>query len=370
MPLHRLTFVTLGVPNVEQTAAYYEEFGLTPSATETVSIYGESRPAPSGAHSFSTTDGGEQLRIVPARRRRLVELGVGCHNRDDLDRVSAQLSRLDLEVVRDDTSLRVLDPGTDLNVVVSIAEELAQGAVPPASSNGPGRTDRTGARADAVLRDDRVRPHKLGHVVIGSTDQQASQTFFTAGLGFKTSDEVRGLAAFLRCTTDHHNVLVQQSPVPLLHHLVAGRRRRRDRARGQRHARRRPRPARLGSGSPPHRLKLLLVPEGPRRQLQRVLLRHRLHHRRPAMDATRLGWDEEPLQLGPAPAPVLHCTRRPHRADGRTACGHHLHVTAAPRDDKGRLDADVLVVGYRPVGQIAAVLLAPTRLAGHCRGTA
>jgi len=218
MPLHRLTSVTLGVPNVEQTAAYYEEFGLTPSATQTVSIYGESRPAPSGAHSFSTTDGGEQLRIVPARRRRLVELGVGCHDRDDLDRVSAQLSRLELEVVRDDTSLRVLDPGTDLTVVVSVAEELGQEAVPPASSNGPGRSDRLDARADAVLREDRVRPHKLGHVVIGSTDQQASQTFFTDGLGFKTSDEVRGLAAFLRCTTDHHNVLVQQSPVPLLHH--------------------------------------------------------------------------------------------------------------------------------------------------------
>ncbi|TME25421.1 MAG: dioxygenase, partial [Chloroflexi bacterium] len=30
MPLHRLTSVTIGVPNVAETAAYYTEFGLTP----------------------------------------------------------------------------------------------------------------------------------------------------------------------------------------------------------------------------------------------------------------------------------------------------------------------------------------------------
>ena len=30
MALHRLTSVTIGVPNVDETAAYYTEFGLTP----------------------------------------------------------------------------------------------------------------------------------------------------------------------------------------------------------------------------------------------------------------------------------------------------------------------------------------------------
>ena len=84
--------------------------------------------------------------------------------------------------------------------------------------NGPGRVDRRDTRADGVLRDGPVRPRKLGHVVLGSTDQGASQRFFTEGLGFKVSDTVPGLAAFLRCSTDHHNVLVQQAPVRFLHH--------------------------------------------------------------------------------------------------------------------------------------------------------
>ena len=29
MALHRLTSITMGVPNVEETAAYYREFGLS-----------------------------------------------------------------------------------------------------------------------------------------------------------------------------------------------------------------------------------------------------------------------------------------------------------------------------------------------------
>jgi hypothetical protein len=35
----------------------------------------------------------------------------------------------------------------------------------------------------------------------------------TKGLGFMVSDTVPGLAAFMRCSTDHHNVLVQRAPL-------------------------------------------------------------------------------------------------------------------------------------------------------------
>jgi catechol-2,3-dioxygenase len=69
-----------------------------------------------------------------------------------------------------------------------------------------------------VLRAEPVRPRKLGHVVVGSTDLEATERFFIEGIGFKVSDTVAGLASFLRCSTDHHNLLVQPAPVPLLHH--------------------------------------------------------------------------------------------------------------------------------------------------------
>ena len=82
MALHRLTAVTVGVPNVEQAAAYYTDFGLTPM----------------GGGAFSTEDGGEQFRLVHAPRRSLIEIGIGVDDRDDLDRVAAALKRLDLPV--------------------------------------------------------------------------------------------------------------------------------------------------------------------------------------------------------------------------------------------------------------------------------
>jgi hypothetical protein len=101
---------------------------------------------------------------------------------------------------------------------VEIAGRLEQEPTPAPAYNGPGVTTRTDLRAPGILREDTVRPRKLGHVVVGSTDQQFSQEFFQQGIGFKVSDTVPGLAAFMRCSTDHHNVLVQQAPVAFLHH--------------------------------------------------------------------------------------------------------------------------------------------------------
>lgn len=94
---------------------------------------------------------------------------------------------------------------------------LQQTPTPATPYNGPGRIDRPDWRAPGILRDDRVRPRKLGHLVIGSTDQAASQKFFTDGIGLKVSDVVPSIAAFMRCSPDHHNILVQQTPVNSLH---------------------------------------------------------------------------------------------------------------------------------------------------------
>jgi catechol 2,3-dioxygenase-like lactoylglutathione lyase family enzyme len=203
MALHRLTSIVLGVPDVAAVAAYYEDFGLTPT----------------GDCRFATADGGEQLRVIATPRRRLVELGIGADDEDDLERIARNLSRLDRTVERAVGSLAAVDPGTEVRVVVRIAERLHQAPAPPAPpNNGPGRAERRNARALALARKGAVRPRRLGHVVLGSLDVESSQRFFIEGIGFKVSDTVRGLASFLRCSRDHHNLLVQSAPVSFLHH--------------------------------------------------------------------------------------------------------------------------------------------------------
>jgi catechol 2,3-dioxygenase-like lactoylglutathione lyase family enzyme len=204
MSLHRLTRIVVGVPDVEATAAYYRDFGLTEL----------------GANRFATVDGGEQLAIARARQRRLLQLGIGVHDTDDLDRIGSRLDKLGIGYTRNDTSMWVVDPNSSLTVVVEIADEIKQQYTPTPATNGPGRPDRANLRAPGIDRENPVRPRKLGHVVVGSIDQDASHRFFTDGLGFKITDHVPGLASFMRCSTDHHNVLVQQAPLNFLHHTA------------------------------------------------------------------------------------------------------------------------------------------------------
>jgi catechol 2,3-dioxygenase-like lactoylglutathione lyase family enzyme len=202
MSLHSLLSVTIGVPNVAETSAYYEEFGLAPS--------------PGGW--FSTRDAGRQLHIVAAPARRLVALRVGADDADDLTRAATHLRALGIECFSEEQSLTATEPVTGALVSLDIAPRPHQDPVPATAYNGPGRFERRDARAPGLLRTERVRPRKLGHAVLGSTDYRATTMFFTDGLGFKVSDRIKDVGAFLRCSTDHHNVLVLAAPVTFLHH--------------------------------------------------------------------------------------------------------------------------------------------------------
>lgn len=207
MPLHALTRITLGVPDVANTAAYYEEFGLLPSP-----------PAADGSRGFHTRDGGEQLILAHTPRRRLVDMTIGVDDADDLDRVAANLTALGASHTRTATSLMATDPGTRVDVRLEVTSRIVRAAVPVPAYNSPGLSARGTGRAPGILREDPVRPRKLGHVVVGSTDQPSSELFFTRGIGFKVSDRLPGRAAFLRCSDDHHNLLLQQAPLTFLHH--------------------------------------------------------------------------------------------------------------------------------------------------------
>jgi len=202
MSLHGLLSVTIGVPNAGETGAYYADFGLTPE----------------GDGWYSTADAGRQLRIVSAPTRRLVEMRVGVDDPDDLARTAASLERLGVPVSLSARSLQAAEPVTGTHVFLDVAPRLQQKPADAGRYNGPGRPERPDSRAPGFFRPGPVRPRKLGHAVLGSTDHERSMSFFTDGLGFKISDRIAGVGAFMRCSTDHHNVLVLAAPVNFLHH--------------------------------------------------------------------------------------------------------------------------------------------------------
>jgi catechol 2,3-dioxygenase-like lactoylglutathione lyase family enzyme len=198
--LHRLTDITLGVPNVAETLEYYTTYGLIPQESSTP-----------GEHWFGTVDGGpRQLRIVERPVRRLLSVGIGVDDRDDLGRIAASLERFGVTSDVDGDRLRTTEPVTRLTVTVSVAPHIS--AKPAPKLHLPNH------RAPSVVATEPVRPRKLGHVFLGSTDAETTKRFFTDGIGFKVSDEVQDAATFMRCSTDHHNMVVGASPVNYMHH--------------------------------------------------------------------------------------------------------------------------------------------------------
>lgn len=204
MALHRLTSITIGVPDIAGVSAYYKDFGLA-----------EVAPG-----KFATQDGGQQLSLEHAPFRRLVALEIGVDDVDDLERAARNLGKFGVTAERTADSLSAVEPVIGVKATLRIAEHHVQPPVPATPYNGPGRADRPNDRAPGIMRETPVRPRKLGHVVVGSTDEDATRSFFTEGLGFKVSDRIHGVAAFMRCSTDHHNVLVQTAPANFLHHTA------------------------------------------------------------------------------------------------------------------------------------------------------
>src|SRR5882724_2919344 len=115
--MHGLTSMTLGVPDVDAVASYYEDFGLRRVGDR-----------PDRGLVFATADGGEQLALRPAERRRLLEIGIGADDPDDLGRVAASLLRLGAEFERDAGGLRVRDPNSALQVSVLVSPRITEAA--------------------------------------------------------------------------------------------------------------------------------------------------------------------------------------------------------------------------------------------------
>ena len=202
MALHRLDSIRVAVPDAARQRAFYEEAGF---------IAGES-----GA-SFGGSDGGQQVQLEEGGFRRLLNVNLLASDTTDISIITSRLTGLGIEPRIVDDTLRAIDPATRVEFSVRPGVAPALTKLSATVYNGPGRNERINARASGVSP--RVRaPRRLGHIVIGSPDIDSTIRFLVEGLGFKVSDHFPGIIAFLRCSTDHHNVAVVNSEVPQLQH--------------------------------------------------------------------------------------------------------------------------------------------------------
>jgi catechol 2,3-dioxygenase-like lactoylglutathione lyase family enzyme len=340
MSLNRLSRIEIGVPEraLEATRGFYRDFGLAEVAP---------------GH-FATSDDGDQLALVAASRRCLRALRVGVDDADDLGRAAAALARLDVAAEQSDGALAATEPATGIRVTLAVEPRLVQKAEPQLPTNGPGRAQRVDARSPAVVvAGGKPRPHKLSHVVTTSPDATASRRFFVEGLGFRVSDEISGLGAcFMRCSTDHHNVLVRGGPGAFVHH-TAWEMDDVDAVGGAAAAWWPPSPPRHVWGLGRHAMgsNYFLVPARPGRQLRRVHERSRRDRRRRSLEGGVVRARARPGCVGTSGAARVPRARR-HR--GLRARGILMGL---PASAEVRGLRDVAIVGYGPVGQVLAILL-------------
>ena len=62
-------------------------------------------------------------------------------------------------------------------------------------------------------------PHQLTHVVLSSTDAEASARFSEEVLGFKVSDRTKGMV-FVRCNRTHHSIAFARAGYSSLNHIA------------------------------------------------------------------------------------------------------------------------------------------------------
>ena len=203
MGLHRLLGFTTAVPDPGALTAFYGELGLGGSPTT----------------GFTGSDGGAAVFVDEGDVRRLVRIEFGCEETEDIDAVARRLVDGGAAPVVADSELRVLDPASRVELVVRVAEAAPTPAPAPmlVVPNAPGATLRADQRAPAVFAGPRP-PRRLGHLVIGTPAIGETRDLLVQGIGLKVSDEIEGVIAFLRCSSDHHNVGLVESPVPLLQH--------------------------------------------------------------------------------------------------------------------------------------------------------
>lgn len=206
MALHRLTSITLAVPDLAASGEFFEAFGLTKER----------------AGWFATRDGGNQLELVESPRRNLMRLGVGASDQDDLERIARRVETSGLGRIESSAvgQLILIEPVTGLAIDVTVADVLDPVPIPTEPVNSPARTARRDRPALAVVDDAPVRPSNLTHVVYSTPDQPTTVAFFSEVLGFEISDQVPGIIAFTRCGEVHHNFAIQAGPVAYAHHVA------------------------------------------------------------------------------------------------------------------------------------------------------
>jgi len=208
MAVRALLHYALEVPDQTVGEKFYRSFGLTEDSGGDPAV----RLRPAGLKR-------EAVRLYAGPKKRLHHVAFGAPG-DDFEATRESIKRAGVKEIdppkgASGDGIWLRDPDGNAVNVRQEAAPLAP-ADPPLTLNSPGHIMRIGLRGYPEHLE--PRPRKLGHVLFFTPDMNRQIDFYTRVLGLRLSDRAQSIVAFLRCSTDHHNLAFLTSAGPGFHH--------------------------------------------------------------------------------------------------------------------------------------------------------
>lgn len=203
--VHSLDHYALNIPDLEEGRRFYETFGLrVDDDDDHLALRAR------GDHVWG--------KLYASGKRSLRSVTFNCGEKDFETIASRIVDRSDVGNVSRETSTSLVFTDFDDNRIrVQVAPRPAPEGKEPLKE--PKRAD--GERGSSYRRDAApVRPRRLAHVLIFSTDVERSVRFYAETLGLGLSDQSEGVVAFLHAIhgSDHHVFAFAKSEAPGFHH--------------------------------------------------------------------------------------------------------------------------------------------------------
>ncbi len=197
-----LRHVDLAIPDYQRQLGFYAgTWGLTTVASD-------------AGVAFLAAEGSPERYVIRLRQdagKRLDLVSFGAASSEDVDALAEHLIARNVGLVQEPARLATEGGGYGLRFF-----DL-DGRTVEVSANVATRRHRKIAAGESV-------PVRLSHVVLNSTDPDATARWYSDVLGFRLSDTLAGpelgtVMHFMRCNPRHHSVAFARGPHVSLHHV-------------------------------------------------------------------------------------------------------------------------------------------------------
>jgi catechol 2,3-dioxygenase-like lactoylglutathione lyase family enzyme len=191
-----LRHVDLAVPDFERQLEFYRSvWGLTQVGGDT-------------GIAFLAAEGSPESHVLRLRKgeKRLDLVAFGAQDAAHVDELAARLIRENVTLATEPGPVTTLGGGYGFRFF-----------------DVDGRTIEVSSdvetRAHRVIEERESIPVRLSHVVLNSTDIDATKNWYAEHLDFGLSDTLGNVMHFMRCNPRHHSLAIARGPHVALHHV-------------------------------------------------------------------------------------------------------------------------------------------------------